>query len=89
MRLPLARYLSSITSEVLLNNCGEFLQSVIYLPMTTWIFISFLSFTGFAALLNWSITLRDELGSSEGFFLCGGSLTYPIIVGSSPAAKGL
>ncbi|NBB78388.1 MAG: solute:sodium symporter family transporter [Verrucomicrobia bacterium] len=50
--------------------------------MTTWIFISFLSFTGFAALLTWWITRRDERSSSDGFFLGGRSLTFPIIAGS-------
>ena len=67
---------------MLLDQWGEFLQSVIPLPMTTWIFISFLSFTGFAALLTWWITRRDERASSDGFFLGGRSLTFPIIAGS-------
>jgi len=50
--------------------------------MTTWIFISFLSFTAFAAGLTWLITRRDERTSSDGFFLGGRSLTFPIIAGS-------
>lgn len=50
--------------------------------MTTWIFISFLSFTAFAGLLTWVITRRDERSSSDGFFLGGRSLTFPIIAGS-------
>lgn len=50
--------------------------------MTTWIFISFLSFTAFAACLTWFITRRDERASSDGFFLGGRSLTFPIIAGS-------
>jgi SSS family solute:Na+ symporter len=50
--------------------------------MTIWIFISFLSFTGFAALLTWWITRSDERASSDGFFLGGRSLTFPIIAGS-------
>ncbi len=50
--------------------------------MTTWIFISFLAFTGFAALLTWWITRRDERTSSDGFFLGGRALTFPIIAGS-------
>ena len=66
---------------MLLDQWGEFLQSVIPLPMTTWIFISFLSFTGFAALLTWWITRRDERASSDGFFLGGRSLTFTIIAG--------
>lgn len=67
---------------MLLDQWSEFLQSVIPPPMTTWIFISFLSFTGFAALLTWWITRRDERASSDGFFLGGRSLTFPIIAGS-------
>lgn len=50
--------------------------------MTIWIFISFLSFTAFAAILTWLITRRDERSSSDGFFLGGRSLTFPIIAGS-------
>lgn len=50
--------------------------------MTTWIFISFISFTIFAALLTWLITRLDEKSSSDGFFLGGRSLTFPIIAGS-------
>ena len=50
--------------------------------MTTWIFISFLTFTAFAAGLTWLITRRDERSSSDGFFLGGRSLTFPIIAGS-------
>ena len=44
--------------------------------------ISFFVFTGFAALLTWFITRKDEKNSSEGFFLGGRSLTFPIIAGS-------
>jgi len=50
--------------------------------MTTWIFLSFLGFTAFAGLLTWWITRRDERSSSDGFFLGGRSLTFPIIAGS-------
>ncbi|MDQ8201190.1 solute:sodium symporter family transporter [Pelagicoccus enzymogenes] len=50
--------------------------------MTTWIFISFLAFTGFAAFLTWWITRRDERSSSDGYFLGGRTLTFPIIAGS-------
>ena len=44
--------------------------------------ISFLAFTIFAAFLTFMITRRDEKGSSDGFFLGGRSLTFPIIAGS-------
>ena len=44
--------------------------------------ISFILFTVFAAGLTWFLTRKDENSSSEGFFLGGRSLTYPIIAGS-------
>ena len=44
--------------------------------------VSFILFTVFAAGLTWWITRRDETSSSEGFFLGGRSLTFPIIAGS-------
>ncbi|MGJ8695814.1 MAG: solute:sodium symporter family transporter [Verrucomicrobiaceae bacterium] len=44
--------------------------------------VSFILFTVFAAALTWWITRRDETSSSEGFFLGGRSLTFPIIAGS-------
>jgi SSS family solute:Na+ symporter len=44
--------------------------------------LSFLAFTLFAAFLTYIITRRDEKNSSDGFFLGGRSLTYPIIAGS-------
>ena len=50
--------------------------------MHLWIIVSFLAFTGFAAFLTWTITKKDEKGSSDGFFLGGRSLTFPIIAGS-------
>jgi SSS family solute:Na+ symporter len=50
--------------------------------MHAWTLASFAVFTGFAALLTWLITRRDEKGSSDGFFLGGRSLTFPIIAGS-------
>lgn len=50
--------------------------------MTLWIFFSFLGFTAFAGGLTWWITRRDESSSSDGFFLGGRSLTFPIIAGS-------
>ncbi len=43
---------------------------------------SFLLFTACAAFLTWWITRKDERASSEGFFLGGRSLTFPIIAGS-------
>lgn len=43
---------------------------------------SFILFTVFAAAVTWWITRRDETSSSEGFFLGGRSLTFPIIAGS-------
>lgn len=44
--------------------------------------ISFILFTLLAAGLTWYITRKDEAQSSEGFFLGGRSLTFPIIAGS-------
>ena len=44
--------------------------------------VSFLLFTIFAGALTWWITRNDEKNSSEGFFLGGRSLTFPIIAGS-------
>ena len=44
--------------------------------------ISFLLFTAFAGGLTWFLTRKDETQSSEGFFLGGRSLTFPIIAGS-------
>ncbi len=44
--------------------------------------LSFLAFTLFAAALTVFITRRDEKGSSDGFFLGGRSLTFPVIAGS-------
>jgi SSS family solute:Na+ symporter len=44
--------------------------------------VSFIVFTLFAAGLTWFITRKDERNSSEGFFLGGRSLTFPIIAGS-------
>lgn len=50
--------------------------------MHAWTLLSFIGFTAFAALLTWWITRKDEKASSDGFFLGGRSLTYPIIAGS-------
>ena len=44
--------------------------------------ISFLVFTLFAAFLTFLITRGDEKRSSDGFFLGGRSLTFPVIAGS-------
>ena len=44
--------------------------------------ISFIAFTAFAAALTWWITRKDKTDSSDGFFLGGRSLTFPIIAGS-------
>src|SRR5210317_1930453 len=44
--------------------------------------ISFVLFTVFAAGITWYITRKDDKSSSDGFFLGGRSLTFPIIAGS-------
>ncbi len=44
--------------------------------------ISFVIFTAFAAGLTWFITRKQEKDTTEGFFLGGRSLTFPIIAGS-------
>lgn len=43
---------------------------------------SFILFTAFAAGLTWYITRKGDKTTSDGFFLGGRSLTYPIIAGS-------
>ncbi|HBZ85044.1 MAG TPA: solute:sodium symporter family transporter [Verrucomicrobia subdivision 6 bacterium] len=43
---------------------------------------SFLLFTALASGLTWFFTRKDEAQSSDGFFLGGRSLTFPIIAGS-------
>lgn len=50
--------------------------------MHAWTLLSFFAFTAFAAVLTWLITRKDEKSSSDGFFLGGRSLTFPIIAGS-------
>ncbi len=50
--------------------------------MHAWTLSSFFVFTAFAAVLTWYITRRDEKRSSDGYFLGGRSLTFPIIAGS-------
>lgn len=44
--------------------------------------VSFLAFTGLVGLLTWLMTRRDDHHSSNGFFLGGRSLTFPLIAGS-------
>lgn len=44
--------------------------------------LSFLAFTLFAAAVTFIITRKDEKKSSDGFFLGGRSLTFPVIAGS-------
>jgi SSS family solute:Na+ symporter len=43
---------------------------------------SFLFFTALVGLLTWLITRRDDHRSSEGYFLAGRTLTFPLIAGS-------
>ena len=44
--------------------------------------LSFLFFTALVGLLTWLITRRDDHASSQGYFLAGRSLTFPLIAGS-------
>ncbi len=44
--------------------------------------ISFLFFTGLVGLLTWLITHKDDHDSSQGYFLAGRTLTFPLIAGS-------
>jgi len=43
---------------------------------------SFLFFTALVAALTWWITRKDDHGSSQGYFLAGRSLSFPLIAGS-------
>jgi len=43
---------------------------------------SFLFFTALVGLLTWLFTRRDDHASSQGYFLAGRSLTFPLIAGS-------
>ncbi|KGE78305.1 solute:sodium symporter family transporter [Halomonas salina] len=43
---------------------------------------SFLFFTGLVAFVTWRITRRDDHASTNGLFLAGRSLTFPLIAGS-------
>lgn len=44
--------------------------------------VSFLFFTGLVAFLTWRLTRNDDHDSSQGYFLAGRSLTFPLIAGS-------
>jgi SSS family solute:Na+ symporter len=44
--------------------------------------ISFIAFTGTVGLLTWLMTRKDNHATSDGFFLGGRSLTFPVIAGS-------
>jgi len=44
--------------------------------------VSFLFFTGLVGLLTWLITRKDDHDTSQGYFLAGRSLTFPLIAGS-------
>ena len=43
---------------------------------------TFLFFTGLVAVLTWRMTRRDDHRSSQGFFLAGRSLSWPLVAGS-------
>ena len=43
---------------------------------------SFLFFTGLVAALTYWLTRKDDHATSQGFFLGGRSLTWPLIAGS-------
>ena len=44
--------------------------------------LSFLFFTGLVGLITWLWTRKDDHGSSDGYFLGGRSLSFPLIAGS-------
>jgi len=44
--------------------------------------LSFLFFTALVGVLTWRITRKDDHASSDGYFLGGRTLTFPIIAGS-------
>lgn len=50
--------------------------------MHTITLLSFIFFTGLVGLLTWLITRRDDHASTQGYFLAGRSLTFPLIAGS-------
>jgi SSS family solute:Na+ symporter len=47
-----------------------------------WIFLSFLAFTGFVVVYTWYHLRKEALGSRDGYFLGGRSLTGIVIAGS-------
>lgn len=50
--------------------------------MLTITIVSFLFFTGLVGFLTWILTRHDDHSSSQGYFLAGRSLTFPLIAGS-------
>jgi SSS family solute:Na+ symporter len=50
------------------------------MPLLT--LFSFLFFTGLVGFVTWRLTRRDDHRSTEGMFLAGRSLTFPLIAGS-------
>jgi SSS family solute:Na+ symporter len=46
------------------------------------ILVSFLFFTGLVAAITWWLTRKDDHETSEGYFLAGRTLTWPLIAGS-------
>ncbi|MBI1320260.1 MAG: solute:sodium symporter family transporter [Candidatus Hydrogenedens sp.] len=50
--------------------------------MNTVTLVSFVFFTGLVGATTWWLTRRDNHATSEGFFLAGRSLTFPLIAGS-------
>lgn len=44
--------------------------------------LSFLFFTALVGAITWMLTRRDDHDSSQGYFLAGRSLTFPLIAGS-------
>lgn len=44
--------------------------------------LTFLFFTGAVAFFTWLVTRKDKTNTSDGFFLAGRSLTYPVIAAS-------
>jgi solute:Na+ symporter, SSS family len=47
-----------------------------------WTIISFLFFTGLVGFLTWRLTRHDDHSSSQGYFLAGRTLSFPLIAGS-------
>lgn len=43
---------------------------------------SFFFFTALVAFITWRVTRKEDLSTSDGFFLAGRSLTFPFIAGS-------